>query len=376
MRLTFNDHEQNAFAKNGVSAENIENLMFDLVKGNKILDEDGNEVSKADADAKLRKFSLDFVGLQEGFSRRDFRDAVLDGRIRRYFRIIEEVVDNALDLGYHDSEWFNRLVDYRNIANGDAVEFVNEADDNLILNIAVVGKSHHDYILQRPNVGSTYTLPMVRYGAAVGIDLNRYFAGQEDFARLISLLTRSVMLKNQGIIFGAVSSAIAQISSLVTTPADFIGSGALNSTSKDTFDAIIDNVEAIYGNAVIIGTKTALRQITKLYPVDWATPELKTQIAGIGRLGSYEGTTLIETPQRWADKVFSAKVMDDKKLYILPSDDFKLIDFVTRGETELDEITQKGEAAGRIDDIGKYEVQYEQGIGVKANKVFGVWTLP
>ena len=86
--------------------------------------------------------------------------------------------------------------------------------------------------------------------------------------------------------------------------------------------------------------------------------------------------------------------MDDTKLYILPSDDYKLIEFVTRGETELDEISGElvfdkvsfsysDEESGRIaltimeniDDIGKYEVQYEQGIAVKANRQFGVWTI-
>ena len=60
---------------------------------------------------------------------------------------------------------------------------------------------------------------------------------------------------------------------------------------------------------------------------------------------------------------------------MLPSEDYKIVECVVSGETEVDEITEKGEEHGRIDDIGKYEVQYEQAIAVKANRQFGVWTI-
>jgi hypothetical protein len=372
MRLTFSEKELAIFAKHETNEDAIKNLMFDLSRGNEIVDSEGKVVSKAEANDKLRAFTLDFVGLEKGFSQRDLKRAFQSGQIRRYFDLIEEIVDDSLDVGYHESEWFNRLVDYRNIANGDGVEFKVE-DDNVILSIATVGKSHHDYILQRPALGTTYTLPMGRYGAAVGLDINRYLAGQEDFAKLIAMLTKSIMVKNQGIIYGAIANAVSSLR--VTT--GFVDSGQLNASTKDDFDEIIDNVRSIYGDAVIIGTKTALRKITGLANVQWASDAQKAEIAGMGRLGSYEGTAMIEVEQRFADKTLDVnkKLMDDSKLYILPSDDYKIVEFVTRGETEIDEITEKGEEHGRIDDIGKYEVQYEQGIAVKANRQFGVWTI-
>ena len=372
MRLTFSEKELAIFAKHETNEDAIKNLMFDLSRGNEIVDSEGKVVSKAEANDKLRAFTLDFVGLEKGFSQRDLKRAFQSGQIRRYFDLIEEIVDDSLDVGYHESEWFNRLVDYRNIANGDGVEFKVE-DDNIILSIATVGKSHHDYILQRPALGTTYTLPMGRYGAAVGLDINRYLAGQEDFAKLIAMLTKSIMVKNQGIIYGAIANAVSSLR--VTT--GFVNSGQLNASTKDDFDEIIDNVRSIYGDAVIIGTKTALRKITGLANVQWASDAQKAEIAGMGRLGSYEGTAMIEVEQRFADKTLDVnkKLMDDSKLYILPSDDYKIVEFVTRGETEIDEITEKGEEHGRIDDIGKYEVQYEQGIAVKANRQFGVWTI-
>lgn len=366
-----NASELAVFEKHQASPESIKNLMFDLSHKNDILDEDGKVIPKAEAEKTLLGFARDFVGFPEmpaKISPRDMKRSFKEGRMQRFFELIEEVVDDTLDVGYRESEWFNELVDYRNVATGDAIEFWNE-DDNLILDIAVVGKSHHDYILQRPRANAPYTLQYVRYGAAVGIDLNRYFAGQESFDKLISALVKSIMVKNQGIIFGALGDAVSKLP--VTN--GFIGSGALN---KSQFDTIIENVEALYGSSVVIGTKTALRSITGIALVNWADAKSKEDVMSMGRLGSYEGTLLVEVPQRFKDKTLTTKVMDDKKLYILPSSDYKLINFVTRGETEIDEILNKGEDAGRIDDIGKYEIQYEQGIGVKANKQFGVWTLP
>lgn len=366
-----NASELAIFDKHQANPESIKNLMFDLSHKNDILDEDGKVIPKVEAEKTLLGFARDFVGFPEmpaKISPRDMKRSFKEGRMQRFFELIEEVVDDTLDVGYRESEWFNELVDYRNVAAGDAIEFWNE-DDNLILDIAVVGKSHHDYILQRPRANAPYTLQYVRYGAAVGIDLNRYFAGQESFDKLISALVKSIMVKNQGIIFGALGDAVSKLP--VTN--GFIGGGAL---VKTQFDTIIENVEALYGSAVVIGTKTALRSITGIALVNWADAKSKEDVMSMGRLGSYEGTLLVEVPQRFKDKTLTAKVMDDKKLYILPSADYKLINFVTRGETEIDEILDKGEAAGRIDDIGKYEIQYEQGIGVKANKQFGVWTLP
>ena len=370
MRLTFSDQELSIFAKHNTNEDAIKNLMFDLSRGNEIIDDEGKVVSKAEANDKLRAFALEFCGLEKGFTQREFKRAYREGKIRRFFDLIEEIVDTELNVGYRESEWFNKLVDYRNIADGDAIEFKVE-DENIILSIAVVGKSHHDYILQRPTLGSSYTLPMVRYGAAVGLDINRYLVGQEDFAKLIAMLVKSIMVKNQGIIYGAIANAVANI----RVTAGFVNTGALSAATKDDFDEIVDNVRSLYGSAVILGTKNALRKITALANVQWASDAQKDSVAAIGRLASYEGTDLVEVEQRFADKTLTTKLMDDTKLYILPSDDYKLIEFVTRGETELDEITEKGEEHGRIDDIGKYEVQYEQGIAVKANRQFGVWTI-
>jgi len=39
------------------------------------------------------------------------------------FELIEEDVDFKVETGFHDNEWFLQLVDYKNLALGDDIEF-------------------------------------------------------------------------------------------------------------------------------------------------------------------------------------------------------------------------------------------------------------
>jgi hypothetical protein len=95
----------------------------------------------------------------------------------------------------------------------------------------------------------------------------------------------------------------------------------------------------------------------------------------MGRLGSYEGVTLFELPQRFELNDITKTLVDDDLLLIMPAVDNKFVKFIDQGETEIDEITQKGEEHGRIDDVMKYEVQRSFGVAVQLGRYFGAWTL-
>ena len=92
----------------------------------------------------------------------------------------------------------------------------------------------------------------------------------------------------------------------------------------------------------------------------------------MGRLGYYGPYTLVEIPQRFALNDTTKKLMDPKTLFIMPQVEDKFIKFVDVGETEIYEITDKGD---RIDDTMKYEVQRSMGVGTQIGRYFGVWTL-
>ena len=371
-RMNFSAHIMNVFAQNETDYEGLKNLMSDLAMHREMFDADGNKIPKAVAEKTLLNITRQFFGLSEGFTPRDMNRAMRD-HSREWFDVIEETVDEYISYGMRESELFNQLVNVKSRALGEDNLFYVPGKD-LILSVAKVGTSHHDYILQRYNEGETYTVPVARYGAAVGADINRYMAGQEDWDKLVNAIGKAFIMQQQVEIYNLAMNAATKL----PVQTGFVDNGALSSTTKEGFDNIIENVSAANDNApvVIIGTSSALKQINKLADVNWASSSQKESMASMGRLGDYEGSALFEVPQRFADKTLTTKLFDDKKLLILPVGvDNKLIDFYTYGETEIDEINQKGEANGRIDDLMKYEIQMSWGAAVRIERQFGQWTL-
>lgn len=374
MRANFSQNVMNVFAQNETNYEEVKNLMFDLAMKRDMYDADGNKINKADAEKKLLDISRSIFGLSDGYTPRDFKRAIRD-HAREWFDVIEEVVDTYIQTGMQENEFFNNFVEYRNLALGQENMFYIPED--IILSIVKVGTSHHDYSLQRYAAGETLTVPMARYGGAVGADINRYMAGQEDWDRLVAALSKAAVSKQQTIIWNEVKSAASKL----PVQTGFVESGALSNTDavKNRFRNVIANVSMANNGAdvVIFGTDTALRQINNLADVQWANRTMKDDMFMMGRLGSFEGTTLVEIPNRFVDKTYNAKVFDDNILLFLPAgQDNKFIYFVTQGETEIDEITEKNEEHGRWDDLQKFEIQMNWGVAVATYKQFGQWTLP
>ena len=157
-------------------------------------------------------------------------------------------------------------------------------------------------------------------------------------------------------------------------PAQFKGTGTLGASTKDKFDTLIEDVAIANDNVpvYIMGTKTALKKLTALADIDWVTDDQKDSVARTGRLGYYEGVTLMEIPQRFALNDTTKKLVDSTKLLIMPQTEDKFVKFVDVGETEIMEITEKGE---RMDDTMKYEVQRAMGIGTQIGQYFGMWQI-
>ena len=113
-----------------------------------------------------------------------------------------------------------------------------------------------------------------------------------------------------------------------------------------------------------------------LTDVNWRSLSQKESVAASGRLGTYEGTEMIEIPNRYLDRSLTTKAFSDKTLLILPVIEDKFVKVVDQGETEIYQITEKGEENGRWDDVMKYEMTRGFGVGVQLGRYFGIWTLP
>lgn len=365
-KMNFSAHVLNVFDEMKTSYEEVKNLMFDLYKNE--LD-DG--ISKREAEDKLREVSLKIFGLTKDSSRRERERAYRD-HARQYFDVIEEVTDWTVSTGLKENEWFNALVNYRNLKEGDTNLFVNEHEE-VILSIARMGKRHHDTMLQRLPENTTYSVETDVYGAAVGADIDRYLIGQEDWTKLVDAITKAFVVKIQELIFAEILEAPKKL----PAQSEFVQTGALNTTNRKKFNKVLQNVSVANDNAdvVIMGTMVALQELENLIDVKWVADSQKEDIAKMGRLGNYGRYTLVEIPQRFARNDVTKSMYKDDTLFVFATGDNKLVDMVDVGETLIEEITERGTANSNIADIMKYEVQRELGVSTRIGRYFGSWTI-
>lgn len=371
MGKNFSQHVLNVFANHKTTYEQISQLMKDVALGREIYDEaTGRVISKNEANEKIYAFSMEVLGITKGMSKKEMRRAIRDHG-REWFDIIEDTIDEYISVGFDGNEWFNDLVESKNIAYGDRQDFI--ADKDTILAITKMGESHHDHILQRVGKNAPITIPTARYGVKIGEDINKYVVGQTQWTEMVEAIAKAFIKLIQQLVYAEVTNLSSKLPSAV------VGTGALSSSTKEAFDDIIEAVSAANDGAdvVVMGTKNALKKITALADVQWAAKEQRDSVAQTGTIGIYEGTRLVEIPQRFEDKALTTKLMSDKKLVFLAvgSGD-KPIKFIDEGDTEITEVTDKGESNGRWDDLMSYEVQRRLGVGTVLGRIMGEWTLP
>ena len=358
-------HLRNIFAEEN-KYEAARNLMLDLALGREII-HDGKVISKQEANDKVRQLSFQILEIQkEKPTKRDLHRA-MERHGKEWFEVIEEVVDVVIEWGFRENDFFMNYVDRRSIANDDKLEFLTE--DETILSVAKVSGQHHDFLLQRLGRGQRFTVSTDVYGAAVGAQIDRYLVGQDDWSALVNAIAKAFQNEIMNQIY---TQFVGAVSALPVSPT-FTGNGTL---VKATLDTIIDNVSIANGtDVVIMGTKTALKALNGITEVNWRSPSQKEAVANTGRLGTYEGTDLVEIPQRFAKKNMANRLFDDTLLIVMPKTDDKFIKMVDQGETEIYQITEKGEGTGRWDDVMKYEMTRGFGIGVRLGRYFGVYDM-
>lgn len=345
----------------------IKNLMFDRAHKIEIFADD-RRISDREADDTIRNFLFEEMGISKNSSPKQIRRALSSDKGKEFFAIIEQIVDEIIITGWQEDEFFNTFVETINLTDGDKNEFYTESD--IILNVARVAKSNHDLSLQKLGMGQSFSVPTSTYGIKVGSDIRMFTTGRYDWSQFVQAVGRAFTQAIQEELYGEFMNASKKLP--VTT--GFVGNGTLAAGSKAMFDEIIQNVETVNGvPAVIIGTKTALKKLNALTAIDWADPaeSIKEAVATTGIIGSYEGTQLLEIPQRFKFNKPGEKMVDDSKLLIFPLVDYKPIKLVDGGESTL-EITEVGETKN---DLQSYEVQRDLGVATIITRYFGEWNF-
>lgn len=194
-----------------------------------------------------------------------------------------------------------------------------------------------------------------------------FLAGRKDWTVLVNAIYKAFDKKIKDTIYAEVMNVGAKL----PAASMFNKAMPLDESHKEEFDLLLSDVSAANDNCevVVLGTAVALKKLGKLTDIEWVSDNMKDALHETGRLGLYEGTALVEIPQRLAKKGGSLeRMIDTNKLLVLPVSMDKFVKMVNVGDAEILEITEQG---ARMDDSMKFEYQQSFGIGTQIGKYFG-----
>lgn len=331
-------------------------------------------ISPADANEKIRKIFREAIGVSEKATKQEVRKAIKKrANAQVLFDLIEELVPNLLKSGWSENPFMREFVEERYLDDGDENVFYSE--DNSVLTVSKVSGSHWDLDRQRLGKGSTFSIETSEYGIAIYSEYEKLITGQEDFATFITKIYEAIdRFVNEGI-YQALMSAAEQLPGGVTGSGQWVKTGALDDNTRSTLVTLVEDVQMATGanEVVIMGTKAALSKVTGLQNVNWISDDMKNERHTTGRIGMWEGIRLVELKQGFQLNDTTNKLIDDKRLFIMPMMDNKFIKLVNKGEDQLREVQDK---TLNQDMTYDYRYMFEMGIGVIVNLIFGEWILP
>lgn len=273
---------------------------------------------------------------------------IRDGKCNGLFALVEEILARTVVEGLQNSDYFNALVDFRNVALGDKNVFMVEDSNLFIVSDAAEGTQG----IRRQRLGgvSETSIPTSFKVVKIYEELNRVLSGQVDFNTFIRKVGESFQRKLLDDIYSLWETASAN---------DFGGAAyfpAAGAYDEDALLEVIAHVEAAAGGkpATILGTKVALRNLApSVHGVD-----SKSDLYNQGYFGKFYGSNVVATPQR--HKINSTDfVMDDKTLTIIAGDD-KPIKCVYEGQSTV----IMGTPADKKDLTHEYLYGEKYGLGI------------
>lgn len=235
---------------------------------------------------------------------------IRDGKCNGLFTLIEEVLSRTVVEGLQGDEYFNALVDFRNVAEGDKNVFSVE-DSNLFI-VSEAADGTQGIRRQRLSGTQEVSIPTSLKVVKIYEELNRVLSGRVDFNYFINKVAESFRQKLLGDIYTLWGNATADDFGGVTY---FPTAGAYD--EEELLD-LIAHVEAAAGGkpATIIGTKKAVRNLMPSIQSDG----FKDDMYNMGYAGKFYGSPVVVTPQR--HKVGSTEFsMRDDVLTIIAGDD-------------------------------------------------------
>lgn len=307
-----------------------------------------------DANKAVREALIDLCGTDKPDYRTFRRNK------NEIFEIVEVALDNIVTSGWANNDFFNSLVDYRNVNLGDKNEFTVE--DNSILSVSKIARGNLDLKRQRIDSGSSFSVPVSTYGVAVGESLLRVISGRMDWSKLVEKVQQAYDLKLKDSIYASIKGSITYL------PAVFKQTGSFTSAN---LQAICDHTSSANGNAdvIIAGTSTALGNVYGTADITWSDG-MKDEFNRTGKVAFWRGKPLVEIPQVHKINTFDFAI-DDTQLFVLPSGT-RPIQVVEEGQAIIQE---NADGANTLDMSIAYTMLKEYGISCVFNSLYGMYDM-
>lgn len=304
-------------------------------------------VKKYSTEQSQEAIREELIRLNNGKTYLDYRD-IRDGKCPGLFSLLEEILDATVVQGLQGDEYFNSLVDFRNVAEGDSPVFV--VDDNDLFVVSEVANGTQGIRRQRLSNSSEARIPTTMKMVRIYEELNRVLSGRVDFNKMIDRVGVSFRQKLLMDIYTLWNGATAaQLGGATFFP-------TAGTYSDDALLDVIAHVEAAAGGqpATIIGTQKALMNLKSSMISDGA----KDDLYNMGYVGKFYGTPVVKTPQRHKAGTTDF-IMNDKSLTIVAGSD-KPIKVVYEG----DPIIIPGEPTANADLTQEYLYGSKYGCGI------------
>lgn len=318
--------------------DNVVKLAVDAYRGNV------EKYSQGQSMDVLRKALIEANG---GSTKLNYKN-IRDGKCVGLFSIVEEVLSKTLVDDLTGDYYFQNLVEFRNVAEGDQNVFL--VDNAHLFTVADAAAGTQGIRRQRLEAPIEVPIPTTVKVVKVYEELNRVLAGRVDFNVFIQRVSDSFRRRLLDDAYGLWSKV---------TAADLGGLTYFPTAGTYNENALLDliaHVEAAAGGktATIIGTKKAIRKLDIS-----AFGEIgKADLYNMGYAGKFYGTPVVVTPQR--HKVGTSEFTLPDNIITIIAGDEKPIKCVYEG----DPLIIMGDPTNNGDLTHEYFVSERYGMGL------------
>lgn len=324
-------------------------VMIDAVRGTS-----PENYTKGQTSEAIRKALIEANGGSTKINAKNFY------RGSQIYTLVEELLPTIIDEGFRQEDGVFALVDYRNVSDGDEIEFEVEANSQFVVADAAAGVKG----VRRQRIGEAQKVTVKTSMKIVRVyeELNRLLSGRVSFDTFVTKVAESFKKQTLADAYKAIdaisNNTVGLNSDLV------VASNAAG--AEDALLTLVAHVEAATGKtARIYGTKAALRKV----PDAVLSNEAKSDLYNLGHYGKFNGTDMVMFRQVHKPGT-TTFAMNDNKLFVIAGTD-KPVKVVNEGEG----IMLDTDPSANQDLTKEYVYGQPIGVAVACSEAMGVFTF-